>query len=58
MDETRQGPSLLRRLVAIVVLALAAWILLKLVFGLVAAVAWAIAGIALIVAVIWALRQL
>ena len=57
MDETAK-PSLLRRLLALVVLAVAAWILLKIVIGVLAGFATAIVVILAIVALVWALRTL
>jgi hypothetical protein len=56
MEKT--GPSLASRALAVIVLAVAAWILLKVVIGIVAAVAWIIAIVVAIVAVIWALNTL
>ncbi|WP_205698475.1 hypothetical protein [Conexibacter sp. SYSU D00693] len=50
--------SLGRRLLAIVVLAVAAWILLKIVIGIVAGIATTLAVIVAVVAVIWAVRTL
>jgi uncharacterized membrane protein YccC len=58
MDETANKPSLLRRLLALVVLAVAAWILLKFVIGLVAGLATVVVIVLCIVAVVWALRVL
>lgn len=55
--EERSSSSLGMKLLAIVVLAVAAWIVLKVVIGLIAGVAWAIAAVVLVIAVIWALRQ-
>jgi lipopolysaccharide export LptBFGC system permease protein LptF len=57
MQSTR-GRSALMKLLAVVVLAVAAWLLLKLVLNVVVAVAWAIAGILLVVAVLWAISTL
>lgn len=48
--------SIPRRLLALVVLAVAAWILLKVVIGIVAGIATAIAVILALVAVVWAVR--
>jgi hypothetical protein len=50
--------DLAQRLIAIVVLAVAAWFLLKVVIGFVAGVAWIAAVLIAIVAVIWALNRL
>ncbi|WP_027007239.1 hypothetical protein [Conexibacter woesei] len=59
MDETAsKKPSLLRRLLALVVLAVAAWILLRFVIGIVAGLATVIVIVLAIVAVIWALSVL
>jgi hypothetical protein len=57
MEETAK-PSILKRLLALVVLAVAAWILLKFVIGIIAGLATAIVIILAVVAVIWALRTL
>ena len=58
MNDTESGPSLGARLLAVIVLAVAAWILFKLVIGTVIAIAWAAAAIAAVIAVIWAVRTL
>ena len=47
-----------RRALAIFVLLIAAWILLKVVIGIVTAVFWTVAVVLAIVAIIWALRVL
>jgi hypothetical protein len=57
MDETAK-PSILKRLLALVVLAVAAWILLKVVIGLLAGLATIIVIALCVVAVVWALRVL
>jgi hypothetical protein len=46
------------RVLAALVLALAAWFLLKVVIGIVAGIAWFVAVIVAIVAVVWAARTL
>jgi uncharacterized membrane protein YccC len=56
MEETR--PSLAKRALAILVLAVAGWILLKLVIGLIAGLATFIIVVVAIVAIIWALNTL
>jgi hypothetical protein len=56
--ESSKGPSLGRRALAVVILAVGAWILLKIVIHVVAAVALSVAGVVAIVAVIWAIRIL
>jgi hypothetical protein len=58
MNEEAAKPSLLKRLLALVVLAVAAWILLKFVIGLIAGLATVIVIVLAIVAVIWALNTL
>jgi hypothetical protein len=52
------SPSFLRRILAVVVLAVAAWILLKLVIGMLAGIATMIVVVLAIVAVVWAVRSL
>ena len=56
MDKT--GPSLGARVLAALVLALAAWLLLKAVIGVVAGLAWLVAVGVLLIAVVWAVRTL
>lgn len=56
MSETR--PSWGARLLAVVILAVAAWVLLKVVIGVIAGVAWIVAIGVAVVAVIWALNTL
>ena len=50
--------SALTKALAVIVLAFAAWILLKLVLHVVAGVAWIVAGILVVVAVLWAISAL
>ena len=50
--------ELARRGVAVLVLLAAAYLVFKLAVGVVAALAWAIAAVVAVVAVIWALRVL
>ena len=52
------GSSIAQRLIAGVVLAVAAWFLLKVVIGLVAGIAWFVAVVVALVAVVWAARTL
>jgi hypothetical protein len=56
--EEKTGPSFVMRIVAALVLALAAWFLLKVVIGIIAGVAWFVAVIVALVAVVWAARTL
>lgn len=58
MNEEAAKPSLLKRLLALVVLVIAAWILLKFVIGLIAGLATVIVIVLAIVAVIWAINTL
>jgi hypothetical protein len=53
-----RGASLGKRALALVVLLIAAWILFKVVIGVVTAAATIIVGVLAIVAVIWAIRVL
>jgi hypothetical protein len=52
------GPSFLSRVVAVIVLAIAAWLLLKFAIGFVAWLATVVVVIVAAIAVIWALRVL
>ena len=54
----KSGPSILSRVIAVVVLAVAAWLLLKFAIGFVAWLATVIVVIVAIGAVVWALRVL
>jgi hypothetical protein len=47
-----------RKLLAIAVLVVAAYVLFKLVLGFVAAIAWIVVAIVAVLAVVWALRVL
>ncbi len=47
-----------RKLLALVILLLAAWVLFKLVIGAVAAVAWIVIAVVAVIAIVWALRVL
>ena len=58
MENEKTGPSFGARVIAVVVLAIAAWILFKIVIGVVAAVAWFVVAVVAIIAVIWAVRTL
>ncbi len=54
----RTGPSLTTRLVAVLLLALAAWVLFRAVLAVVAGVAWTLAAVVLVIGVLWALSVL
>lgn len=58
MPKTESRPSWAARLLAVLVLAAAAWVLFKLVIGTIVAIAWAAAAIAAVVAIAWAVRTL
>jgi hypothetical protein len=58
MQKTESGPSFISRLIAVVVLAVAAWLLFKFVIGIVAGLATLLAVIVAVIAVVWALRVL
>jgi hypothetical protein len=57
MDEP-SSPSIGARVLAVLVLAVAAWFLLKVVIGVIAGVAFLVAVVLALVAVVWALRTL
>jgi hypothetical protein len=50
--------NMARKVVAILILVVAAWILLKIVIGAVTAVAWIVAAVVAVVAILWAISQL
>lgn len=58
MEEKSSGPSFGGRVLAAVVLAVAAWFLFKVVIGIVAGLATFLAVVVAIVAVVWAVRTL
>lgn len=58
MPKTESRPSWGARILAVLVLAAAAWVLFKLVIGTIVAIAWAAAAIAAVVAIAWAVRTL
>jgi len=58
MEEAPAKPSLTRRLVAVLVFGVAAFLLFKLVVGFVTAVASTIAIIAAIIGILWAINVL
>lgn len=57
-SETGTGPSLLARALAVVVLIVAAYVLLKLVIGLVTALLYPALAIIALVAIVWAVSTL
>lgn len=58
MQETESKTSIGARVLALLVLAVAAWVLFKIVIGTVVAIAWTAAAIVAVVAVIWAINKL
>lgn len=58
MEETETKTSIGGRIIAILVLAVAAWLLFKVVIGTVVAIAWTAAAIVAVVAIIWAINKL
>ena len=58
IEPTRSRPPVLRRAAAGLVLLLAAVIAIKLVIGFVTAIFWTIVTVAVVVAVLWAVKQL
>jgi hypothetical protein len=58
IEPTRSRPPVLRRAAAGLVLILAAVIAVKIVIGFVAAAFWTIVTVAVVVAVLWAVKQL
>jgi hypothetical protein len=58
MENEKTGPSFGARIVAAIVLAFAAWILFKVIIGIVAGVAYFLVVVVAVIAVIWAVRTL
>jgi hypothetical protein len=56
--EEKTGPSFAMRVVAALVMAMAAWFVLKVVIGIIAGVAWFVAVVVALIAVVWAARTL
>ncbi|MEA2319946.1 MAG: hypothetical protein QOD44_4135 [Solirubrobacteraceae bacterium] len=56
--EEKSRSSIGMRLLAALILALAAWFLLKVIIGIVAGIAWFVAVVVAVVAVVWAVRTL
>jgi hypothetical protein len=57
-ETTEKKASIGSRIVAILVLAVAAWVLFKIVIGTVVAIAWTAAAIVAVVAILWAINKL
>ena len=58
MENEKTGPSFGARILAAIVLAFAAWILFKVIIGIVAGVAYFLVVVVAVLAVIWAVRTL
>ena len=58
MPETETKSSFGAKIVAVLVLAVAAWVLFKIVIGTVVAIAWTAAAIVAVVAILWAINKL
>jgi uncharacterized membrane protein YccC len=58
MEAEKTGPSLAKRALAVLVLAIAAWLLLKVIIGIIAGVAWIVIAVIAVVGVIWAINTL
>jgi hypothetical protein len=56
--EEKTGPSFGARILAAIVLAFAAWILFKVIIGIVAGIAYFLVIVVAVIAVIWAVRTL
>ena len=58
MENEKTGPSFGARILAAIVLAFAAWILFKVIIGIVAGLAWFLVVVVAVIAVVWAVRTL
>jgi hypothetical protein len=58
MENEKSGPSFGARILAAIVLAFAAWILFKVIIGIVAGVAYFLVVVVAVIAVVWAVRTL
>ena len=58
MENEKTGPSFGARIVAAIVLALGAWLLFKVIIGIVAGVAYFLVVVVAVIAVVWAVRTL
>lgn len=56
--EEKSGSSFAMKALAVIVLLIAAWILLRVVIGLIAGIAWFVVIVLALVAVVWAWRTL
>ncbi|UGS36245.1 hypothetical protein DSM104329_02646 [Capillimicrobium parvum] len=58
MEDTSSSPGLGKKILAVIVFAIAAWILLKFAIGLIAGLATIIVIVLAIAAIVWAVRTL
>ena len=58
MEKEKTGSSLGRKAIAVLILAFAAWLLLKVVVGLIAGIAWIVVAVIVVAGVLWALNTL
>jgi hypothetical protein len=58
MEAQESRPSLARRGLAVLILVVAAYVLLKIVIGIVAAVSWVVVAVIAVVGVLWAINTL
>ena len=57
VEQEASRPSILTRFVALIILAVAAWVLLKIVIGVVASMATIVVVVLAVIGVIWALSK-
>jgi hypothetical protein len=58
MEQEKTGPSFGARIIAAIVLVIAAWFLFKVIIGIVAGVAFFLVVVVAVIAVVWAVRTL
>ena len=58
MDDASAKTSLGTRVIAVLILAVAAWVLIKILIGTVIAIAWTAAAIVAVLAILWAVNKL
>jgi fatty acid desaturase len=59
MEKTEKtGSSLGRKALAVLILALAAWLLLKVVLSVIAGIAWIVVAVIVVAGVLWAINTL
>lgn len=58
MEKEKTGASLGRKAIAVIVLAVAAWLLLKVILSVIAGVAWIVVAVIVVVGILWALNTL